>query len=182
MNPNLIVIRERIKKLVSLNENSNFIQPQTNIEVRNKNFMTFFLGICILVLSAATAWAILHKKTDNIVEKSPVIANVDSSSISSPFKLENQPIVNEKLKDNHINEIDQKLNDLNNKMEIWAKRTWLLGVSHNENVNLNRQLQAVQGFQDPGYIVFDESWNFNRIPSTLQLTEEQKNAIGKNVK
>jgi hypothetical protein len=159
MNPNPIAIRERIRQAVT--ENTVQAQAILTTPVEKKSFMTTFLGVCILLLSVATVWAMVRKNVDKIIPANTIAQTTTVSELP-----QGKPELT-----------SQKLDDLTKKMEIWANRTWLLGVVHNENMNLTRQMQQAQGIKDPGYVVLDDNWKLNRVPSTMQMTEEQKQKL-----
>jgi hypothetical protein len=73
-----------------------------------------------------------------------------------------------------MDKTDQKIDEINSKLSTWSNRVWLMSVVHNENVNLDRQIQSKQRIADPGYLIVTENWKLNRAPVTMKMTEEQK--------
>lgn len=201
MNQDLTQIRERIKQnAAQASKNSKMVRAQSFSykKPETKNYTSLFLGFCIILLSSATVWAMLRKnveRTSNLTE-----SIVEKPSFAKPNTIASNDTQIEPIKPtppasvNPINktpshqskplspEANQKLEELAQKVEVWADRLWLLGVAHNENVNLTRRIHDSQNIGDPGYLVFDGEWRLNREPSTIQLTEEQRQKIVKGVR
>jgi hypothetical protein len=195
MNPNLILIREKVKQAAAQNQKRSLVATSAPSEKPKMRSMTSFLIICSLLLSAATFWALFRKKIDHVIAVEPqvIVSKTNSApkenepeKLSSPiaevpppekFRDKKYESVNQKLEDNN-----QKIDELNKKLEVWANRTWLLSVAHNENMNLIHQLQQKQGFRDPGFIVIEENWKLNRLPCTMQMTQEQRQKMLNGIK
>ena len=124
------------------------------------NFMTSFLGICVLLLSIFMLFAINFKKKENEAKKVEVVTA--SEKVNIPDNQE------------WMDKTDQKIDEINSKLSTWSNRVWLMSVVHNENVNLDRQIQSKQRIADPGYLIVTENWKLNRAPVTMKMTEEQK--------
>jgi cell division protein FtsL len=170
MNTNTDFIRERIKAAANKKQNVVKIQSVPVSENKNGSSLTTFLGICVIMLSVGTVWAIFQK---NMASKT-IATTVSPTNVQSQVS----PLIsNNNDLSNDIAEQNKKLEDLTKRMETWSNRTWLLGVAHNENMNLTRKIQQRQNVGDPGYIVFDENWKLNRVPTTMEMTEDQKRKL-----
>lgn len=170
MNANTDFIRERIKAAANNKQNVVKIQSIPVSENKNGSSLTTFLGICVIMLSVGTVWAIFQK---NMASKKIAAAGDKPAVIQQVSPL----IGNNNDVSNDIAEQNKKLEDLTKRMETWSNRTWLLGVAHNENMNLTRKVQQKQGVGDPGFLVFDENWKLNRVPTTMEMTEDQKRKL-----
>jgi|688.fasta_scaffold12037_6 hypothetical protein len=150
-------ISERIK-LAAQNINATHGEETQQVEKANKLFK--LLAFCIILLSAASVWIILKKKP-NASRQNIETLNQNKTKNFAESTAEN----NEKIK------------EISKKLDTWANRIWLLGIAHNENINLTKKIQQKQGIQDPGFIVFDHEWKLNRMPSTMEMSEDQKDKL-----
>ena len=135
------------------------------VSKRNKpetsNFLTSFLGICIFLLSIFMVFAITVKKKENKVVAAAAAAVATVNPVDQEW----------------MDKTDQKIDEINTKLSTWSNRVWLMSVAHNENVNLDRQIQSKQRIADPGYLIVTENWKLNRAPVTMKMTEEQQKKL-----
>lgn len=143
---------------------------------QGRSFGTIFLGVCILMMSIVSIWAVL-KKSGHLP-----VSNQSHFEVQVTPPVLPQPPVPQPDVHNALVQFDQRLSTVEKNQHVWAFRSWLMGLAINENVNLTRRIQDRQGIADPGYIVFDEQWKINRKPSTLKLTDEQKERLNEAVK
>jgi hypothetical protein len=148
-----------------------------------KGVFTTFLGICILLLSVATFWVASNRKG-----RESAIMHPGPSQPTERIIVQKEPTVNPAYATKaDVEELFSKLNDrldkADKRMDVWQHRIWLLGVAHNENVNIRQKMDfQYTGVRDSGYIVFDENWKLNRLPSTMQMDDKQKADLEKSVK
>ena len=135
--------------------------PQIEIRKPKNNLLTKMLCACVLIMSVATVALVYTKKLEPkvVVQERP---NVITTRSEAPGMLL---------------DANRKIDKLQNDLNFYIERIWLLGVAHNENVRLAQQM----GCCAPGsFIYFDEKWKLNKMPSGL--TEEQKKEIQKHIK
>jgi hypothetical protein len=115
-------------------------------------------------MTIVIGWAFAQKSDVKVVTQSPVFAN--KTDVDAGFA-----------------RLNDKIDKLSERCEVWGTRVWLLGLAHNENINI-QQRQDYQrfGVADSGYIFFDENWRLNRMPRSLQLSEESRDYLQKIVK
>jgi hypothetical protein len=130
------------------------------------NFLTSFLGICILLLSVFMFFAINIKDKEN------------KAVVAVPTAVKSNVAENKEWMD----KTEQKIDEINSKLSTWSNRIWLMSIAHNENVYLNKKLQSKQGIADPGYIVLSEDWKLNKAPVTMRMTEEQQKKLVETIK
>lgn len=167
MKADIAEIRSRIKMAAN---NQEIIPPK-----KPNSGLTNFLALCVILLSAASVWAIIQK---NMLAKNQAVATQMNTLNSTEVSIASQDKSKQDLNSSLL-ATNAKIEELAKKMEVWSNRTWLLGVAHNENMNLTRKIQQKQGINDPGYIVFDENWKLNKVPTTMEMTEDQKSKLVK---
>lgn len=170
MKPDVAEIRSRIKMAAA--NNQEIIPPNITSKKANSG-LTNFLGLCVILLSFASVWAIIQK---NMSSKTQAVATQMNPLSSTEASITSQDNFKQDL-NSSVLATNAKIEELAKKMEVWSNRTWLLGVAHNENMNLTRKIQQKQGVNDPGYIVFDENWKLNKVPTTMEMSEDQKRKL-----
>lgn len=156
-------IRQRILALDTTDQN---LAPELEEYkvLKNNNLMPAVLGLCILILSIATFGAILLKRHPS--EVLPPNHNVTSrTDVETIFE-----------------KVDQKINQIDKRVDVLSNRIWLLGIAHNENINLIAKHEWERFGVNSNYIVFDEKWNLSRMPETMPLSDEMKEGLSKNIK
>jgi hypothetical protein len=140
----------------------NFYKKQNN----NDKKITYFLIFFIIVFSLFNFWLFSGKYILNnfFVDNKPKeeINQIDLEK----NELNNQIVV-----------ANQKIDELNQKIEMLSEKIWILSLVSNENTSLVCKINQRQGYQNPGYIFIKENWKLNKIPSTIKLTQEQKDKI-----
>lgn len=127
----------------------------------NNNFLSKFLGSSLLIMTIATLYLLMNK---NYV-KQPVITMKPVDNVQYQ-QSSGQPTTR-----STVGGINSRLEKLENEMKIYNHRVWLLGVAHNENVNIAKQ----QGACAPqSLIYFNDQWKLNRMPLTMTMSELQR--------
>jgi hypothetical protein len=177
-------IRLRVAEMVAAKKTRTAVSNQEVLKLEpkeKKGFLTLFLGCCILVLSVAIFVAMATK--GRMAE-----AMVGSVESAERIVIEKEPIQNSAYAtkaevERGFTDLNKRLDDINKIIAVWSHRVWLLGVAHNENVNIKQRMDhQYTGVLDSGYIVFDENWKLNRMPQTLQFSDDQKEEIRKSVR
>lgn len=147
-------------RLRAISEQRKVLQTQSSMEsIKNKSYTTLILGFCVFVLSLASIYAVFYKKKSlNISRPNMSLLEKDKPSLDTA-------------------DVNVKIEELNKKIDAWTDKIWLLSLAHNENTNLNRQVQNRQGISDPGYICFDDKWKLSKKPTTMKLNDEQKKKL-----
>jgi hypothetical protein len=78
--------------------------------------------------------------------------------------------------------LNKRLDDQDKRLAAWSHRLWLMGVAHNENVNIQIMEAQKRGQSDPGYIYFDTNWKLSRMPRTIEMDEKSKQDLQRDVK
>lgn len=158
-------IRQRILALEAASEPAD---PVPVVRKSPKKVVTIALGACILILSIATYGAILFKSNNAkhtvspVVKTEPAVTRSDVESLFSNF--------------------NERFDKSDKRIDMLSNRIWLLGVAHNENINLIAKREWQQFGLNSNYIVFDEAWKINRIPEIMTLPDDVKEKLMENVK
>lgn len=177
MNATSVEIQNRIQNVMAQKTMSK-IQEKSNKDGR---FTTILLGICALVVSVGTFWTMFNHNPKAIVAAHPrkqVATNVKIAPPLPNFATKEEVeswIAETEMK---LGDIDGKLDGLNQKLDLWAHRAWLLSLANNENANLAKRYQG----EDPGYIVFDDQWKINKIPKTMRFSEDEMKSLTPHIK
>lgn len=149
-------------------ENSSFVK-----------FLPAFLGTFIVLLTVATVGLLAAKRSGGkeIAQKTPnqpIFIEKHQPVDTSGFltKEEADRYMTNKDCEVMVSGVQERLDSLEHRMDVWQHRVWLLSLAHNENTNLVKQK-----FGDAGYITFSGDWKLNRMPQTMKLTEEQKTQL-----
>lgn len=152
----------------------------------NSNMTTALLGVCILLMSAVTFWGLYnniprseplpqfsgdrtpHQKTQPVQPVQPPPNYATKADVEAAV---------EKMA-RQLDKVNERLDKNDKTMATWGQRVWMLVLAHNENVFLRqRQEGTMAGCNN--YIVFDQNWKMNRMPSTMQMSDEQRKKLEK---
>lgn len=141
------------------------------------SFVGAFLITCILLLAIATVPVMYFKGQQKTVAVEPAVELTVDSPVDAPIP------EREGQQDRWNDALRSRLADVEGDTKKQQHRLWLLVLAHNENANLNKQMESRHhNVEDRGYITFDEDWNFNKLPETMTLTPEQREKIQSGVK
>jgi hypothetical protein len=137
------------------------------------SFATKFLAVAIFGLFLLMAFLLFskHMGVDLLAQWR---SNESVARQMQPVQsIQPAPIIRESKYDDSA--IIARLGEIERKQEVWYHRIWLLALAHNENANLSQFIdRRYHPNSTERYITFDNQWRFNKIPSTIGLTEEQK--------
>lgn len=155
--------------------------PQPSRATGGTSMITALLGLLILVLSVATVGTLMFKKRP---QAQPVVVadRGTPEKAQPPVVMENPAYAKAADVNQRFAELEKKMAAQDQKMAVWTHRVWLLGVAHNENVNISTVTSQQRGYGDPGYIYFDSDWKLSRMPKTMQMDEKQRQDLEKSVK
>ena len=143
------------------------------------NFNTSILAIAILFLALSTLTVFVVKKQSSVVNKSEKAPEKVIERIKEHVAPANMATKQD------VAELGHKLNERMDKAEkritTWGNRVWLLGIAHNENINIMRADEFKRHGTQADYIVFDGQWKINHLPNTMDI-EDLKDDLQKNVK
>lgn len=165
------------RKVKSANVSTLSVEPvvQENIlvdeYVGGSKFVTAFLGSAIALLMLATM-LLAYSKFNDRNENGPIITNNHREEVKPDYITKNDA-------DEMMVQVQSRIDELKHQMQIWNHREWLLALAVNENANISQSIDNRYHRHSPhhGYITFDRSWNINRIPKTMRLSEEEKRKI-----
>lgn len=83
--------------------------------------------------------------------------------------------------DQHVTrtEAEARFGQIDERLRQCQHRVWLLAVANNENVLVNQQATRIPA---KDYIVFDENWKVNRVPTGLKLDDRQRSSLKPDLK
>lgn len=161
------IVRSEINK-------SNFrIMETTKVETEKNNTITLVLGVLILMFSLGIAGSIYYKRI--------YLPSQDEAAIrytQTPESVRGTPPA---FKSDEMVNINKRLDALDKKVSVHADKIWLLGVAHNENTNIQIELEKRRGI-NPDFIYFDSNWKLNKIPRTMPMDESDKEDFKKYIK
>jgi hypothetical protein len=177
-------IRLRVAEMAAAKKTRTAVSDQEVLKLEpkeKKGFLTLFLGCCILVLSVATLVAMATK--GRMAEAMVGLVEPAEHIIIEKEPIKNPAYATKTDVERGFIDLNKRLDDMNKIIAVWSHRVWLLGVAHNENVNIKQRMDYQYNcVRDSGYIVFDENWKLNRMPQTLQFSDDQKEEIRKSVR
>lgn len=169
MSPMQVEIQEKVKQ--------QFVNPVPVVKeaVKSQGFLNKFLGSCIVILTMATIGMIIYRNYNKEYTVTSYPREIREERPSTQ-----RPIIVPPLPDRSgMSELNQRIDKLEVMMKEWTRRIWLLSLAHNENVNMARQ----HGACAPNYYIFFEpDWKLNRFPNSLQVPEELRGELQKDVK
>jgi len=141
--------------------------------IGGSKFVTAFLGSAIVLLMLATSWLTYSKFNEGseIVYHKPVVTHKQQEVKPDYIKKSDAEAM--------MVQIQDRIDGLEQQMQVWNHRAWLLALAVNENANISQGIDNCyhKCYPHNGYITFDKSWNVNRLPNTMRLTEEEKRKI-----
>jgi hypothetical protein len=170
-------IKKRVASMAQARGKQKVSAQDIHVPQKEKSsFVGAFLVTCILLLAIATVPVMYFKgqqKTVAVVD--PAVESAEPVDAPIPEREGRQDRWNDALR--------SRLADVEGDTKKQQHRLWLLVLAHNENANLNKQMESRHhNVEDRGYITFDENWHFNKLPETMTLTPEQLEKIKSGVK
>jgi hypothetical protein len=140
---------------------------------------------CILIGTLASLISFKLSEINPAVEEqlAPIFRNYEG-------EIKSQPIPKPKKDDNDkysLNDIkiylepwvNQKIKNLESRVDTLDHRTWLLAVVNNENSMISKK---VAGEELSGkYIIFDKAWKLSKTPEFIKITPEDYKKLMKSV-
>lgn len=146
---------------------------------KNKSQTTMLLGVVILIMSVLTVGGLLYKKRSANPPSPPLVQErvvVEKQPVDNPSYAKKSDV------EAHFAALNKRLDEQDKRLAAWSHRLWLVGVAHNENVNLKIMEAQGRGQADPGYIYFDADWKLSRMPKTIEMDDKAKEDLRKDVK
>lgn len=136
----------------------------------NENFLTLFLislvGFTFLATVIFFATKMLSSENEKLAVESDRYENVEILRDNKDEYLRY-----DKNSETRISKIERKVSELSN-------RQWRLALALNENARLSQKVDdRFHPNVHNGYIYFDQYWNMNKLPETMNLTREQRMTI-----
>lgn len=148
------------------------VQPKP-AEKKGGNLLTPILGFFILLMSVMTIGGMIWKNQNKIGKtETPVAERIVVDRPVDPAYATKADL------DAAMASLDRKVSGMDEKLAAWSHRVWLMGVAHNENVNL----KISQDKYDPGYIYFDENWKLSHMPKTFEMSDDMRQKLQKDVR
>ena len=144
---------------------------------KRKGFLPAFLGGCIVLMTIATIGLMATKNADQRIARAgtpvvrqPIYMQPGASVDTSQFLTNEQAgrFLTTTEGEKMVSTVQERLDNLESRMDTWSHRTWLLGIAVNENANLAKR------YHNAGYITFDSDWKLSSMPTTMKLSEETK--------
>lgn len=173
------IIRQRVSEIAGKKSTTRLsIQAVPQPVQKSGSALVTFLVVCIFMLSIVTAAGLFYK---NRIGSVP-LSNLESQVEQSPT-VSNAPnyVTREEMQD-AIAKLNQRFDSTDRQLANLSHRSWLLAVVGNENTNLQLRLNRDRGIADPGYIYFDDEWKLNRLPQTMEMDEQQRRDLQKDVR
>jgi len=160
-------IRNRIAQLAQTRQQVR-AQDVSIPEKEKPQFVAVFLFTAIILLAVTTA-LLMFWKGDSPQTHGP--------ALSGGFQRIERP-VNPEIQPHQSPSVEIRLSSLEERMKVWQYRLWLLGLANNENVaQLKKMDTDHHRVNNRGFVTFDSDWTLNRVPDSMQLTEEQRQQI-----
>lgn len=171
-------VRENILSAMSLKP---VVQkaPVVQKRIGGSKFVTAFLGSVIVLLMMTTTW-FAFSKFNTEGDYNPVVIVPDNRCHP---KVETEYLTKHQAETMMV-QVQDRIDNIEQKMEMWNHRAWLLALAVNENANISQCIDNRYHRCHPhnGYIVFDQNWKINRYPHTMNLTEQQRLEIRNDVR
>ena len=162
-------IRSRVFDLVNSQGTVQKLDVGGTPKGSGNGFMTIFLGTLIFLMSGATIFAVVNR---------PIRSAPETVVVQRPVEVQQPPVVIQP----NMSGYDARLSAIEKKVDVIANRVWLLGIAHNENANVSNATDAaLHNGHKSNFITFDEQWRINRVPSTMTLSEAQKQDLQRNL-
>lgn len=131
-----------------------------------------FVGALVVVVSLALIFLMSQRK-DTTVHSSGIASgpNVTRQSQQPRYMSSEEARA-------WTTNMNTRLTSLEEKVQSWGYRTWLLSVVVDENANLS----AVQHPGAKAPITLDENWKLTRPPETLRMDQEQQRELKRALK
>jgi hypothetical protein len=174
-------IREEVRKLN--NRRSRRVAAQSVVpkrSVEKRAFMTTFLGSCILMLTLITLGGMIMKHGNVFASSTDKPSSRRVVRNDNPVHRPVEPIVSP---DRHMTQRDgdaltARVDEMSEEVKLWTHRQWLMGLALNENANIARNIdRRYHGNTDSGFITFDKEWQMNKMPDTMDITQDQRDRI-----
>lgn len=138
-----------------------------------KSFAPAFLFSCILLMTIATAGLVVNKSSQQQIAKvdrpsQPIIVQSDVDTSQFLTNNQAQSFLSTQDGEKMVSGVQERLDNLETKVEMWEHRNWLLSLAVNENANLAKRNH------NAGYITFNSDWKLSGLPTTMILPEETK--------
>lgn len=165
-------ISSRVQEIV---KKQSFVAPPMISRISFSKINTPILAVVILFLALSTLTVFVVKKQTTVAKKPDhIIERIKEHVVPANMATKED-----------LAELDDRLNGRMDKAEkrigTWGNRVWLLGIAHNENVNLMRSAEQKRYGTHSDYIVFDGDWKINHMPNTMDI-EDLKEDLKKNLK
>lgn len=174
------IIRQRVSEIAGKKSTTKLsIQAVPQPVQKSGSPLVTFLVVCIFVLSIITAAGLFYKSQIGVAP----LVNSQSSQIeqsSSSVPVPNY-VTREEMQD-ALAKLNQRFDSTDRQLANLSHRSWLLAVVGNENTNLQLRLNRERGIADPGFIYFDDEWKLNRLPQTMEMDEQQRRDLQKDVR
>lgn len=171
------------KRVASIAQGKRVRTQDVHIPQKEKSgFICAFLVTCTLLMAVATVPVMYYKGQQKTVAVEPAVDSpIDDSQIDEYVPTHEE--VQQDRWNSDLSAFGLRLSEVEGDAKKQQHRLWLLVLAHNENANLNKQMdRRHHNVKDRGYITFDEDWNFNKSPETMVLTPEQIEKIQSGVK
>lgn len=157
-------------------------QPVQPVEFKTANnnagFLTVFLGVLAVLMIVMVGFIMVSGK---LSARRSVPSQEQQLSPNSPQYVNPQYVNPDYLAGyatrsemrNADRSLEQKIDGVDQRLNIFAHRVWLLGLSHNENTNIHNKYHP----DERGYITLDKEWRMSSMPETMNLTPQQKEEL-----
>ena len=168
-------IRNKIFRTASVEK------PPAKSPENRSGFMKVFLITVVLLLGLANFWYVVAE-SDKIFGDKPQ-AKSQPSRIINQRPVSPPAYLTKEEADKWMEQADSKLDAINKCIETLYKRTWLMAAALSENANLNYNMdRKYHPHYQPTYIYLDENWKINKIPETMELTDEERERFRKELR
>lgn len=143
-------------------------------------FTTAFLVSFIVLLFGLTSWVAYNKfagdERNEFRNHPPVVVR--------PVKPSQPDYITKQQAERMMGEVQERIDDIEDRMIIWNHRVWLLAIALNENANIRQDIDMRYHpcYPHPGYITFDGEWKIKRFPKTMHMTDEQRRSLENDIR
>ncbi len=160
-------IRSRIAEMARSKHQQVRAQDIRIPEKEKPQFMAIFLFTAIILLAVATGLMMFGKHGSTSrqgIGKLPSEVTATPPAVQQP----QQPTPQQSA-------MTARVTNLEERMRTWQYRLWLLGLANNENVSQLRKMDTDHHRVDNrAFITVDSEWRLNKVPESMQLSDEQK--------
>jgi hypothetical protein len=166
-------IRDEVNRLKNRQVKAQSL-PKT--KPQQKSFLSTFLATSILLVMIATMGGIVLKTSvfaDSGKEQRDTVV-VRNHYPDRPVR----PVVPAYMTASEGQALSDRVESMEYKTKVWSHRAWLLSLAVNENANIDKDIdRRYHGNRDSGFIQFDQAWQMNKMPESMDLSQEQRDSI-----